>query len=228
LLRQIFVFAENEDFIIHNPFAKAKKIISTAAEVQRDRILGFEEESLLLKACDNENRKHLIPLIITAVDTAMRKGELLKLIWNDVDFDEEAITVRATNAKTEKMRVIGMTSRVKAELSQLWENSPKDSNSSVFGLKSNFKRSWHSALKQTGINNLHFHDLRHTAITRMIRAGISASEVMKISGHTEMKTFKRYVNLTNESVRASANRLEEFYMSSAIKPNHEIISEIVN
>jgi integrase len=228
LLRQIFVFAESEDFISRNPFAKAKKIISTAAEVERDRILSFEEEIFLLEACNNDIRKHLIPLIITAVDTAMRKGELLKLIWQDVNFDQEVITVRATNTKTEKMRVLGMTSRVKRELSRLWQNSPQDKKESVYGLKSNFKRSWRTVLNEAGINDLHFHDLRHTAITRMVRAGIPASEVMKISGHTEMKTFQRYVNLTNESVCVSANKLESFYQMSVPKSKREVISELLN
>jgi integrase len=131
LLRQIFVFAEAEDSITRNPFTGAKKIISTAAEVERDRLLSFEEEKSLLAACDNENRKHLKPLIITAVDPAMRRGELLKLVWADVDLDGGVITVKATNAKTEKKRIIGVTSRVKTELTKLWENSPKDINGSV-------------------------------------------------------------------------------------------------
>jgi len=212
LLRQIFVFAEAEDYISRNPFQKAKKIISTAAEVCRDRVLSFNEETLLIAACETENRKHIKPIIIMALDTAMRKGELLKLQWRDVDLDNNIITVQATNSKTEKMRLIGMTSRVKFELEKLWNLSPKDKTLLVFGIESNFNRAWRSALKDAELSDsdLHFHDLRHSGITRMIRAGIPASEAMKVSGHTEMKTFQRYVNLTNDSVTASANLLDSF------------------
>lgn len=228
LLRQIFVFAESEDFITRNPFQRAKKLISTAAEIERDRVISFEEELLLLGACEVESRKHLKPLIITALDTAMRKGELLKLLWRDIDLQQGIITVRATNTKTEKMRLIGMTSRVKDELTKLRELSPKKQNSSVFGIKSNFKRSWHSALKKAEINDLHFHDLRHSAITRMIRAGVPISEAMKVSGHTEMKTFQRYVNLTHESVTVSANLLETFNLNQQIQRQSETVSEMEN
>lgn len=228
LLRQIFAFAEAEDFILRNPFARAKKIISTAAEVQRDRILSSAEETALLTACENEHRKHIKPLIITALDTAARHGELLKLQWKDVDLSQGSITIQATNAKTEKTRLIGMTSRVKDELIKLWEQSPKNENLLVFGIKSNFKRAWHSALNKAGIDELHFHDLRHSAITRMIRAGIPASVAMKVSGHSEMKTFQRYVNLTNDSVTASANLLDSFNASQKIPIQTEVTSEMVN
>lgn len=210
LLRQIFIYAENENLITFNPFAKTNKLISTAAEVERDRVLSANEEIALLTACENDFRQHLKPLIITALDTAARRGELLKLQWKDVDLTAGVITIQATNAKTQKMRLIGMTSRVKAELVRLWEFSLKDKNALVFGIKSDFKRAWNSALSEAGISDLHFHDLRHTGITRMIRAGVPASEAMKISGHTQIKTFQKYVNLTNESVCVSANLLDGF------------------
>ncbi|MDQ3636075.1 MAG: site-specific integrase [Acidobacteriota bacterium] len=229
LLRQIFGFALSEDFLLRNPFARAKKIISTAAEVQRERVLSFDEETALLTACENENRKHIKPIIITALDTAMRKGELLKLQWKDIDLIKNIITVQATNTKTEKTRMIGMTLRVKKELERLWEVSPKDESILVFGIESNFNRAWRSALKKAGLqdSDLHFHDLRHTAITRMIRANVPASEAMKISGHSEMKTFQRYVNLTNDSVTNSANLLDSFN-NKQTEIQSDTASEMVN
>ncbi|MEZ5425234.1 MAG: site-specific integrase [Pyrinomonadaceae bacterium] len=228
LLRQIFVFAEAEDYILRNPFKKAKKLISTAAEVQRDRVLSFNEERLLLEACENENRRHIRPIIICALDTAMRVGELLKLRWKDVDLINGVITVQATNSKTEKMRKIGLTKRVNAELSKVWDLSLKDELQLVFGIKNNFNRAWRTARKEAGLDktDLHFHDLRHTAITRLILSGVSISEAMKISGHTEMKTFQRYVNLTNETVMSSANLLDKF--NSAKKAEIEPSSQLLN
>lgn len=230
LLRQIFVFAESEDFILRNPFQRAKKLISAAAEVCRDRTLSTAEEKLLLTACQDENRKHIAPVIICALDTAMRKGELLKLRWRDIDLTDEVITVQATNTKTEKTRLIGMTARVKSELERLWELAPDDKSLLVFGIENNFNRAWNSALNYAGLleTNLHFHDLRHTAITRMIRARLPASEVMKISGHTEMKTFQRYVNLTNESVTAAANLLDSFNAEMLSELETETVSELLN
>jgi len=228
LLRQVFVFAEAEDIILRNPFAKANKIISTAAEVQRNRVLSTVEENSLLHACENEHRRHIRPLVITALDTAARRGELLKLQWKDIDLLQGVIIIQATNTKTEKPRKIGMTMRIKDELNKLWENSPKDKKGLVFGIKSDFKRAWHSALKEANITEFHFHDLRHSAITRMIQGNVSISEAMKVSGHSEMKTFQRYVNLTNESVTVSANLLDSFNATQQTKIQTETASEMVN
>ena len=58
-----------------------------------------------------------------------------------------------------------------------------------------------------GIDNLNIHDLRHTAITQMIRAGIPHTEIMKISGHTTMKTFMRYLYMIDETIQYNVNRL---------------------
>jgi integrase len=74
----------------------------------------------------------------------------------------------------------------------------------VFGVKDTVKRSFASACRDAGIEGFHFHDCRHTAITRMIQAGLSPMEVMKISGHTQMNTFARYVNPNTQAVNRIA------------------------
>lgn len=161
-----------------------------ADETKRERVLSFDEEIRLLEACE-KRRAHLRPLIITAVDTAMQRGELFKLQWKDIDLASQTITVTAMNSKTTKARTIAMTPRVQAELETLWNKSPKDGNGLVFGITDTVKRSFAGACKDANINGLRFHDLRHTSITKMIQAGITPMEVMKISGHTQMMTLRR-------------------------------------
>lgn len=178
--------------------------------------MSFDEERRLLEVCKGR-RSHLKPLITTATDTAMRRGELFKLQWRDVNFEKNLITVQATNSKTEKERVIGMTPRVRVELNRLWELSPKKLNISVFGITDTIKTAWKSACKEAEIDGLRFHDLRHTATTRLIRAGVPHTEVMKITGHTQIKTFLRYLNLTNESISASINLLSAYSEKQAQK-----------
>lgn len=211
LLRAIFRFAKSDNLITSSPFDN-QQIISASAEHERDKTLSHDEERRLLSVCV-ERKAHLKPIIITAVDTAMRRGELFKLRWRDVSFKDGMIIVQATNTKTEKTRIIGMTRRVREELSKLWEISPKDENLIVFGITNTIKKSWKSACIEAGIENLHFHDLRHTATTRLIRANVPQSEAMKITGHTQLKTFQRYMNLTNESVTASANLLDSYLVN---------------
>lgn len=105
---------------------------------------------------------------------------------------KRVITVTALNSKTAKSREIGMTERVYGELSRLWDISQKDTSLSVFGI-TDIKKSFASACDDAKIDGLRFHDLRHTAITRMINLGLPPMEIMKVSGHTQYTTFARYV-----------------------------------
>jgi integrase len=81
----------------------------------------------------------------------------------------------------------------------LWINSVKRQNAFVF-TTGDCKRAFLSACEKAKLNDVHFHDLRHSAITRMLEKGISPPLVMKISGHTQQKTFLRYVNQSEDSV----------------------------
>lgn len=227
LLRQIFNFAKTEKFISSNPVSEGK-VISNSVEAERDRVLSKAEETALLTACENIHRRHIKPIVITALDTAARRGELLKLQWKDVDRIAGKITIQATNSKTAKTRFFGMTARVKDELNRLWEQSPKNENGLVFGIKTDFKNAWQSALLDAGINDLRFHDLRHTAVTRFVRAGVPAPEIMKITGHQQLKTFQRYVNLTNDSVTQAANLLDSFNAGQPTIFQTANASEMVN
>ncbi|MBX3291578.1 MAG: site-specific integrase [Acidobacteria bacterium] len=215
LLRAMLNFAKSEGAIMVSPFETGTKLISTAAEVERDRVLSIDEERRLLDASVGR-RAHIRPLIILAVDTAMRRGELFKLRWEDVDLPLRQITIKAENAKTERTRLVGLTERAVKELENLWDRSPKDVRGLVFGITSTVKNAWKSLRQECGLSDLRFHDLRHTATTRLIRAGVPASEVMKITGHTQLKTFLRYLNLTNESVTASAVALDGYLAEQKI------------
>ena len=125
LLRAIFSFAKREGWLLVNPFERLEKIISKADEVKRTRVLSRAEEARLLDACTG-GRAHIKPLLMAALDTAMRKGELLKLKWCDVDLAGRTIAVIAMNSKTAKPRIVGITARLHAELTRLWKVSPKD------------------------------------------------------------------------------------------------------
>lgn len=209
LLRAIFNFAKSEEIVTKTPFENKTKLISTSAEYQRDRVMSFEEEQRLLEVCSG-SKDHLRALIIVAVDTAMRRGELFKLQWAEVDLFSREIRIQASNAKTERARTVGLTQRCVDELGRLWELSDKNPNTLVFGITSSIKNAWKSACSEAAIDELRFHDLRHTATTRFVRSGVPASEVMKLTGHTQIKTFLRYLNLTKESVKASAVLLDKY------------------
>jgi integrase len=139
-LRRMLNIAQREGWIKQNPFAAGESLISLADERKRERILTREEERRLLDACTG-HREHLRPMLICAIDSGMRHGEILSLKWRDVDFEHGLINIQAYNTKTMKERQVSMTARLARELEILWEQSPKDDRKRVFGIVNNVKRS---------------------------------------------------------------------------------------
>jgi integrase len=93
-------------------------------------------------------------------------------------------------------------------LKQLYENAPKDPEGLVFGIKDNFKNGFAVARKAAKVEGLRFHDLRHTAITRMVEAGMQPAEVMRVSGHTTPAMLWRYMNANVDTARRAADALD--------------------
>ena len=93
VLRAMFRFAVRQGWIIRSPFDLGEPLISKSDEVQRERVLSREEEERLLLVCTGR-RAHLRPLLIAALDTGMRRGELFLLKWSDVDLNSKLISVR--------------------------------------------------------------------------------------------------------------------------------------
>ena len=187
--------------------------------------MSFEEEERLLNVCINE-RAHLKPILICALDTAMRRGEIFKLQWKDVDLGRNEIKISQTNTKTEESRTVGITPRLRDELVSLWYDSPKKKDGLVFGITNTIKTSFKSACKKAKIYDFRFHDCRHTATTRMIASGSPHTEVMKITGHKQLKTFLRYLNITSETAGGVASRLSDYLVVK--KTPIDTVSEVLN
>lgn len=218
LLRAMFKKGHEADRKIDVP----KFPINSAAEQSRDRTMTLEEEKRILAACveieviqykrgdkvvtarHQANREHLRAIVKVAADTGMRAGEITKILWSDVDLLERVITIRKEISKTGKTRKVGITPRVAAELEML---QPKTGRVFPYG---SVRKAFATACARAGVHNLHFHDLRHTATTRMIRAGIPHTEVMKITGHSQIKTFLRYLNLGDSTVQNNADQLARY------------------
>lgn len=207
LLRRMLNVAVREGWLVANPFNMGEALISAAIECRRERVCSQEEEARLLAACSGP-REHLRPIIICALDTGMRRGELLGLRWKDVDLVRGRILVRSFNSKTGRERELGMTDRMRDELSHLWSLSLRDPDDRVFGV-SEIKRAFHTACRLAGITDLRFHDLRHTAATRLIAQGMPIEEVALVLGHAQISTTFRYTNRTPQTIERAARLLTE-------------------
>lgn len=146
--------------------------------------------------------------------------------WRDVNFESGEIYIPQTNTKTEDARVVGITPRLREELEKLWEVSPKDLNALVFGKIDSIKTGWKTACRLSNVKDFRFHDCRHTATTRMIASGSPHTEVMKITGHSQLKTFLRYLNITSETANNVASRLNDYLAEKQI--SLEEVSDMVN
>ena len=202
LMQAIFKIAISKGLLTVSPFAFKAKPLAKAKSDERVATLSDEQEKAMLEACMLKDkfgicRANLAPVIITAIESSMRRGEILKLRWKDVDLDREVIRVRKETVKIDEAKTIPMTLRLKETLEN---HRPENvsANNFVFADAGDFKKAYATVCKYAGVENFTFHDIRHVAITRMIARGMPIAVVMKISGHKEMKTFLRYLNLSEE------------------------------
>lgn len=209
LLRRVLNVAVSNGWITRNPFLMGDALISPGDERHRERILTKEEEERLLLACTGY-WAHLKPIIICALDTGMRRGEMFKLKWSDVDFENGVINIQALNTKTLRQRKVALTSRLAQELFSLWENSTKNPDDLVFGIATSTKKAFATLRVKVGLPDLRFHDLRHTNATRLVSKHLPLSEVGRMLGHTQANTTYRYVNANIETAKRAAAMLDDF------------------
>lgn len=226
LLRTILNYCVANGWLDKTPFMGSSltghKLIEKAKENRRDRVMTDEEEQQLLAVCTDE-RAHLRGLIILAVDTGMRRGELLKLEWPHVDFPARMLRLPGRITKTKKPRTIALTRRAYDELSRLHASCP-EGQISVFGIKDNFKRSWATAKQLAKIEGLNFHDLRHSFITRANESGLSRDVVTKASGHSTLDAYERYVHASDHVLRQIAESLDARQEQNEMKLTSDLIN----
>lgn len=158
----------------------------------RTRRLKKGEEEALLSACDRGRTPLLKPLIILAIETGMRRGELLDLRWEHVDATLRVAHLPLTkNGDSRDVPLSRRATEVFAELRSQLANGER-----VFPLTGNAVRLAFEHLRtRAGMPDLHFHDLRHEAISRLFEKGLNVVEVSTISGHKELRMLSRYSHL---------------------------------
>ncbi|MCI0665404.1 MAG: site-specific integrase, partial [Acidobacteria bacterium] len=180
----------------------------------------------LLEACQGP-RGHLKPIIICAIDTGMRRGEIFKLKWSDLDWageslnipESRAVNVQEFNTKTLRARPVPITKRLKVELQTLWGKSDKSTDDLVFGITNNISKSFATACRTAEIEDLRFHDLRRTFGTRLAKSGVPIHEISRLLGHTNLETTFRYLGLTEDSVENAAAALDKWNEESVLSSN---------
>ena len=200
----VFSYAVREYGIQVNPI---RKIPSLPENNERTRFLSEAERTRLFACCRASHWDKLYLIVLLAITTGARKGELTKLRWNDIDFDRRTAYVSTT--KNGQPKVLPLTDSVIREL-RLFN---KNDNSLIFEskVKENvaycFTKPWKKALEDADINDFRFHDLRHSCASYLAQSGASLLEIADVLGHKQISVTKRYAHLCIEHKSSLINRV---------------------
>ena len=151
---------------------------------------------------------YLEPLIILAVNTGMRKGEILGLEWSHVDLEKEYLTVISDNSKSGKGRHIPLNKAAKDTLVN-WLNDTNNQGYVFKGIEDqpikDIKKAWANLLINAGITDFRFHDLRHHFASKLVMAGVDLNTVRELMGHSDLKMTLRYAHLAPEHKAKAVN-----------------------
>ena len=157
----------------------------------RQRRLSPGEEEALLAACAASSATYLHSLVVLAIETGMRFGELVSITWDNVDL--KARTIHLPDTKNGHPRTVPLSTRALKAVSTL----PSVCEGRVFtGKPGSIRAAFGGALTRSGVgSDLRFHDLRHEAVTRLFERGLNPIEVGMISGHRSVNMLRRYTHL---------------------------------
>lgn len=232
-LRHVFAWAVEEGFVDGSPFKRGGITVirlEHRAESPRTRRLEPDltnpktgnvvregEEQRLLKHAG----PHLRALIVAALNTGCRQGELLSLEWWQVRVDEHGVArelhLPATHTKTHEARVIPIGPRLRAELAMRPRHGPDGeelpATASVFGNElgepvASIREAWEEACAAAGIQDLHFHDLRREFACRLLEAKTDLHDVREFLGHANITTTSTYLRSTSARLARALDRLD--------------------
>jgi len=191
-IKHMFTKAVEWELVEEDVLKKVRKLKLLEENNRRLRYLSVEECGKLLSECP----KHLRPIVITALHTGMRRGEILGLKWDNVDLKHGFILLDKT--KNGERREIPIDQTLRATLTSIERRLDlpyvffnRDTDLPYGDIKTGFNR----ACKKAGIRDFHFHDLRHTFASHLVMAGQDITTVKELLGHKTLTMTLRYSHL---------------------------------
>ncbi len=218
IMKHMFTKAHDWEMVGDDILQRVRKVKLLREDSGRLRYLSTEEAQSLIDACD----EHLRPIVITALNTGMRKGEILGLRWDDnVDLRNGLLLLGKT--KNGDRREIPISDTLRATLQDVLRRidvpyvfyAPKTGKR--YG---DIKNSYKTALRRAGIKDFRFHDLRHTFASQLVMAGVDLTTIKEFLGHKSLKMTLRYAHLAPEHKRKAIQVLDETLQSSTSRLLH--------
>ncbi len=202
LLKHMLTKAVEWGKISDNQIAKVKLYKESNGRL---RYLDKEEIEKLLRNC----RGNLKPIIIIALNTGMRRGEIFNLKWQDIDFKNGIINIYIT--KNGEKKTIPMNEMVKTAFIRVRkhpESAYVFSNEKGEPTK-DIRKSFFTACRKSGILNFRFHDLRHTFASHLVMAGVDLNTVRELMGHKKIEMTLRYSHLSPDHKKRAVDILQK-------------------
>jgi integrase len=181
-----------------SPMRKVRKPKEGKARI---RFLSDEERARLLKTCKESSNPYLYPVVVLALSTGMRQGEIMGLTWDVVDLHKgRAVLHETKNGESRPVAITGHALELLKELSKVRRIDSKllfpsrEKAQKPMDLRS----PWEAAVKRAELEDFHFHDLRHTAASFFAMNGVSLAEIAEILGHKTLQMVKRYAHLSEK------------------------------
>lgn len=188
-------------WIERNPIRRVPKLKEPQG---RDRFLSDDERNALLAACRASTSKFLLPIVVLAITTGARRGEIETLTWGKVDWERNWITIEDT--KNGQRRSVALVEAAKTVLYQIRPERPAPKDYVFPGRKRDrpavIKKAWYAAVEEAGLENFKFHDLRHTAASYLAMDGASLPGIAAILGHKTHQMANRYAHLSDGHIRS--------------------------
>jgi integrase len=150
---------------------------------------------------------HLTPAILLSMNTRLRRGELLALRWECVDFKQQILTVEGGTAKSRQTRHVCLNEEATRVL-QCWRDQA-NGGIRVFETRTSFKTAWTPLLKRAQITKFRWHDLRHHFASRLVQKGVPLNTVRGLLGHSSVAMSLRYAHLAPDQRREAVAKLDE-------------------
>lgn len=187
-----------------------RKVSKPSEPRGRVRFLSDEERAALLAACEASPNPYLLPVVVLALSTGMRAGEIMALEWRDVDLTRGWLTLRETKNGT--MRGVPLTGKALELVKEHARTRRRLDTPLLFpganpGKPVDLRQPWEKALKQTGIEDFRFHDLRHSAASYLAMNGASLNEIAAVLGHKTLSMVQRYAHLSESHKAGVVERM---------------------
>ncbi|MCG7504768.1 site-specific integrase [Mesorhizobium retamae] len=188
-----------------------------SGDIRPDGTRGPSEEERLIQSARKCRNTYVLPIILFALETAMRRGEILAIQFRHVDFERSSLVI--PESKSGYSRVIPLTNRAIAILSAVKKDDARGTDRAFPTTALALRLAWDKLLKRAGLDDLNFHDLRHEAISRLFELGLTVPEVASISGHRTLAQLMRYSHANQGAVRAKllSRRQEETLCLKQVK-----------